>query len=415
MRKFRPGRRTARRRRSRQAPKRRRAARKLPKPPRPRRRVPLPLKLIGGAILLAARLPRRRDPRRRQQPRLGRRRRAAGRRRRHRSAGTRRRPRESTEELGYPAFATKNTTRVGGGDPAANAAGVALAVFPATDDAQRPAAVTLVDEASPEAAIAAAVLMSAPVRAPILVSGEDGMPAVSAEALAALDPGGSSATGGASVFAIGDVADPGRLRDQAGPGRGAGGDAPRRSPSCATASSAPRPATSSSRRSAQPAFAMPAAAWAARSGDPVLYAGRKKLPKADRRASCAPPEGARLRARPQLGDLLRRAAGSRRDRPAGAPRRRRGPGGERDRPRPLRRRRLRLERQRPRPRLRRRPQRRAARRGGRGAALGGRNLGAAAAHRRRRYASGGAARVPARRQAGLHGQTRRAPSTTTSG
>ena len=46
-----------------------------------------------------------------------------------------------------PAFATKNTTRVGGDDAAANAAGAALAVFPSTDDAQRPAAVTLVDEA----------------------------------------------------------------------------------------------------------------------------------------------------------------------------------------------------------------------------------------------------------------------------
>jgi hypothetical protein len=33
----------------------------------------------------------------------------------------------------------------------------------------------------------------------------------------------------------------------------------------------------------EPAFAMPAAAWAARSGDPVLYAGPRKLPKATAR------------------------------------------------------------------------------------------------------------------------------------
>jgi len=32
------------------------------------------------------------------------------------------------QRLGFPAVATKNTTRVGGGDPAADAAGVALAV-----------------------------------------------------------------------------------------------------------------------------------------------------------------------------------------------------------------------------------------------------------------------------------------------
>ena len=56
-------------------------------------------------------------------------------------AGARRRQRprksetptaEAAEELGYPSFATNNTTRVGGSDPATTAAGVALAVFPST-------------------------------------------------------------------------------------------------------------------------------------------------------------------------------------------------------------------------------------------------------------------------------------------
>src|SRR5919199_6267888 len=32
--------------------------------------------------------------------------------------------------LGFPVFATKNTTRVGGADPVADAAGVAQAIFP---------------------------------------------------------------------------------------------------------------------------------------------------------------------------------------------------------------------------------------------------------------------------------------------
>ncbi|MDQ6916167.1 MAG: hypothetical protein M3155_10220, partial [Actinomycetota bacterium] len=32
-------------------------------------------------------------------------------------------------DLGFPVFATKNTTRVGGGDPTADAAGVARAVY----------------------------------------------------------------------------------------------------------------------------------------------------------------------------------------------------------------------------------------------------------------------------------------------
>ena len=37
---------------------------------------------------------------------------------------------EAAQDLGFPAFATKNTTRVGGGDPVANAAAVARAVYP---------------------------------------------------------------------------------------------------------------------------------------------------------------------------------------------------------------------------------------------------------------------------------------------
>src|SRR4029453_5663629 len=43
--------------------------------------------------------------------------------------------------LGFPGFATKNTTRVGGADPTADAAGVALAVFSGRAAAQRPRAV----------------------------------------------------------------------------------------------------------------------------------------------------------------------------------------------------------------------------------------------------------------------------------
>ena len=47
--------------------------------------------------------------------------------------------------------------------------------------------------------------MAAPVRAPVLVSTPDGLPEPTAEALSALDPQGSDATGGAQAFAVGDV------------------------------------------------------------------------------------------------------------------------------------------------------------------------------------------------------------------
>jgi hypothetical protein len=182
---------------------------------------------------------------------------------------------QTTEALGYPGFATNNTTRIGGSDPAANAAGAALAVFPSTTPEQRPAAVAVVGEEDWAGAIAAAVLMAAPVRAPILFSGPDEMPAVSEEALAALDPQGSKGSGQASLFAVGTVAYPGKAApiDSGDP-----------------ASTAAQIATLRDRlfgkppehiviaSETRPDFAMPAAAWAARSGDPVLYAGPKKLP-----------------------------------------------------------------------------------------------------------------------------------------
>jgi len=185
---------------------------------------------------------------------------------------------QTSEELGYPAFATGNTTRVGGSDPATNAAGVALAVFPSTTPAQRPAAVTLVGEDDWPAAVAASVLMSTPVRAPVLISTADELPDPTAEALAALDPQGDKSTGGVTAFAIGDVATPdgGKVR-------------PVKTGDAATTAAAiaelrdslfgSAPAHFLVAPSGQPGLAMPAAAWAARSGDPVLYAEGDQLPE----------------------------------------------------------------------------------------------------------------------------------------
>jgi len=186
-------------------------------------------------------------------------------------------PTRSAEQLGYPAFATNNTTRVGGSDPAANAAAVALAVFPSTTPEQQPAAVTLVDADDWAGAIAASVLVAAPVRAPVLVSGGDGLPEATEEALGVLDPQGSEATGGAGLFALGDVAVPGGEVDRV---KGDGGAAT----AAAVAALRDRlvkddPAHIVLAPLDRPELAMPAAAWAARSGDPVLYAAGDALPK----------------------------------------------------------------------------------------------------------------------------------------
>ncbi len=186
---------------------------------------------------------------------------------------------EAAEELGYPSFATNNTTRVGGSDAATTAAGVALAVFPSAKVAQRPIAVTLVDEDDWQGAVAAAVLMAAPVRAPLLVSSGGSLPDPTSQALDALDPQGNATTDKAQAFAIGDAAAPDGLRTTKVKASDPAGLAVEiEKLRNKLFKSAPdhivlAPETES-------AFAMPAAAWAARSGDPVLFSGRDKLPPA---------------------------------------------------------------------------------------------------------------------------------------
>lgn len=76
----------------------------------------------------------------------------------------------ASEQLGFPGFATKNTTRVGGADAVADAAAVARAVYPGSAPGANPPAVVLVDSDDWQGGIAAAVLMSSPLRAPILLT-----------------------------------------------------------------------------------------------------------------------------------------------------------------------------------------------------------------------------------------------------
>jgi hypothetical protein len=185
---------------------------------------------------------------------------------------------QTPEDLGYPAFATANTTRVGGADAAANAAGVALAVYPSARPSQQPDAVTAVDGDDWPTALAAAVLMAPPVGAPLLVSEPAEMPEVSAEALAALDPQGSRDTAGAQVFAIGAADSPDDLRTRRVRGGGSAGAAAIAVLREKLAGSPPRHIVVAP--TADPAFAMPAAAWAARSGDPVLFTAPGKLDRA---------------------------------------------------------------------------------------------------------------------------------------
>ena len=278
----------------------------------------------------------------------------------------------------------------------------------------RPAAVTLVGEDDWQAGVAASVLMADPVGAPVLVSGGDEVPAITSQALDALQPEGGNASGGAQVFALGGVAAPDdldtRRLDATDPAAAAEAIDRLRSELVGE-----EPKHIVLTTSEQAGFAMPAAAWAARSGDPVLFATRDQLPKPTAKALkrhedarvyvLGPSSAISSRGRPQ----------GRQDLQAGPPGGRRGPGHQLDRLRPLRRRQLRLEHQRPGPWLRRRPQRPpAGRRRGR-AALGQRHLGPAAPHRQRRYASPARCAATCSTSSRATAPTRPAPSTTTSG
>jgi hypothetical protein len=104
---------------------------------------------------------------------------------------------------GAGGLSTKNTTRLGGADPAIDAAAAARAVYPGLTASTRPQAVVLVDEHDWPAALAASALASAPLGAPLLYSDGSTLPAVSAEALAAMHPTGAAQAGGAQVIRIG--------------------------------------------------------------------------------------------------------------------------------------------------------------------------------------------------------------------
>ena len=190
---------------------------------------------------------------------------------------------DAGERLGFPAFATKNTTRVGGADPIADAAGVARAVYPSTDKATRPRVVTLVDVDDFRSAISAAQLMSAPLRAPVLFTRGDEVPEATKTALEALDPLGADEAGKAQVIRIGGAAKPEDLKtsDVSGQGHAALARAIDRlhTEAAGEASAAVLVAPSG-----RPALAMPAAAYAAKAGVPVLWADQRSLPAPTRQA-----------------------------------------------------------------------------------------------------------------------------------
>ena len=189
----------------------------------------------------------------------------------------------AAQQLGFPTTATKNTTRVPGADPVADAAGVAIAVYPSASSGTHPTAVTLAPTDDWQAAIASSVLMSSPIRAPILLSGATSLPSATKDALTALAPTGAGSIRGAKVIRIGDVPTPSGVKTTAI----SGADPYKLAAAIDRFASAAAGKASSDVVIASgddPQYAMPAAGWAAESGDPILFVSRSGIPQATRLA-----------------------------------------------------------------------------------------------------------------------------------
>ncbi len=190
----------------------------------------------------------------------------------------------ASQKLGFPTVATKNTTRVGGNDPVADAAAVALAVYPSNGTGTHPPAVVLAPSSDWQAALAASVLMAPPVRAPILLSAPGSLPSATTDALGQLAPTGSGSAGGAQLIRVGDdLPRPGGLHVTTIHGH----DPYALAAAVDTFVTAVEGRPSSNVVIApgdDPAYAMPAAGWAAESGEPVLFVTRDGIPPATQQA-----------------------------------------------------------------------------------------------------------------------------------
>jgi putative cell wall-binding protein len=191
---------------------------------------------------------------------------------------------KASVKLGFPSTATRNTIRVGGGDPASDAAGVASALFPATTDASRPTAVILVRDDDWQSAITAASLSGSPIGAPILITNGSSVPPVTQDTLKQLKPKGSDLSKGAQVIRIGrDTGRPSGFRSAVIEGK----DPYERAAAIDRFFSAVRGKPSANVvivSGEHPEWAVPAAAWAARAGDSVLPVKRDSVPAAIQKA-----------------------------------------------------------------------------------------------------------------------------------
>lgn len=190
----------------------------------------------------------------------------------------------AAQQLGFPVSATRNTTRVSGSDPVADAAGVASALFPATDPTTRPPAVVLADQGNWQSVIAAGVLGASPLRAPTLLTDGDSMPAVTSETLTRLQPKGITEPNPAQAIVVGEgTAKPSGLKSTVIKGSDPYELSSNVDHFASVAAGKPSPDVIVA-SGEKPEYAMPAAAWASRSGTAVLFAKKDSIPDATKTA-----------------------------------------------------------------------------------------------------------------------------------
>ena len=278
------------------------------------------------ALLPAAR------PARARRLRRGRRRRRSDKQRRPWSARRGDDP-QAAQGLGFPGFATKNTTRVGGADPVADAAGVAQASTPRAraTRARRPSRSSTRKDW--RAAISAAQLMGRPLRAPVLLSDGDELPD-------ATQPRSTSSTRRAPTKAGERAGHPRRRRaDAGGPAshrrrgrrlrRARRGDRPPPHRGRGRAERAPW----WSRRRARPSSRCPPRPGRRSPATRCCGPSATRSPPATKAAITRAPAPAHLRARAGVGDLraVRQAARRARRRRAASPAPTRSPTRSRSR------------------------------------------------------------------------------------
>ncbi len=184
----------------------------------------------------------------------------------------------AAQQLGFPVSATRNTTRVSGSDAIADAAGIASALFPAGDASTRPPAVVLTDKDDWQGAIAAGALGAAPIRAPILLTDGDSIPAVTSQTLDRLKPKGITVPSPAQAILVGDkTPPPAHLKSTVIKGSDPYQVTANVDHFASVVRGKPSPDVIVT-TGEKPEFAMPAAAWAARSGDAVLFVQRDSIP-----------------------------------------------------------------------------------------------------------------------------------------